>query len=59
MTTQADQDLLIRVQKQLQDNEVALRIARDELRRRRPEMERSLKVARQALSQLRAAGVAR
>lgn len=54
-----DRDLLLRVQKQLRENEASLRMGREELRRVRPEMERSARVARLALRQLRASGVLR
>lgn len=50
----ADRELFERVRKQLRDNEVTLKTARDESRRLRPEVERSVKVARYALDQLRA-----
>lgn len=57
--TVSDRDLLLRVQRQLRENEVSLRAAREQMRRRQPEVERSKRVAAAALRRLRAAGVLR
>lgn len=57
--TASNRELILRVQQQLRDNEASLRAAREQMRRRRPEVERSNRVAATALRQLRAAGVLR
>ena len=55
----SDRELFERVQRQLRENEASLRAAREQARRRRPEVERSNRIAANALRQLRAAGVLR
>lgn len=56
--TVRDRDLAVRVERQLQENEATLRVARD-FQRRQPEIERAMRSARLALRQLRTAGLLR
>lgn len=51
----SDHELLARVEKQLRENEAALRAARDESRQLKVNVERTARVARHALEQLRVA----
>ena len=57
--TESDRDLLLRVQRQIRDNEAALRASRELTRRRLPEVERAKRIAASAVKQLRASGLLR